>query len=266
MSKSASALHRPRLLLVAVAALLVVVGTTACQPRQPDKSRPVLFIHGWNAFGGGSDCQSTFGGLESSLRDQGFTGPMVTVGFYDSDRNCDVNLRSWGNVDNGSSWKDLSKAFSKYVHDTYTVNGQHVDVVGHSMGGLIVRGAVYGSQISESGFSTPLLVEDVVTLAAPHDGAAWYSSFCLWGQCASLKPGASEINWVNQNGNPQALGGTDFTVFGSTNDDVVPDESATHMSLPAQRVIVYSNLEHSDYMNDPATRVRTAKALAEVDW
>ncbi len=48
-----------------------------------------------------------------------------------------------------------------------------VDVVGHSMGGLIVRGAVYGSSASQAGFSQPLMVEEAVMLAAPHDGAAF---------------------------------------------------------------------------------------------
>lgn len=267
MSKPTTAWRRSRHLFVAaLAGVLIVAGSTACQPRQSAKDRPVLFLHGWNALGGGSDCNSTFGGLENYLRGQGFTGPMVTVGFYDSDRNCDVNLRDWGNIDNGSSWKELSKAFSKYVQATYTANNQSVDVVGHSMGGLIVRGAVYGTSLGESGFSTPIKVEDVVTLAAPHNGAAWYSNLCFWGQCASLKPGASEISWVNQNGNPQALDGTDFTVLGSTDDDVVPDESATYMTLPAQREVVYGNLEHSDYMGNPTAQARTAQALADPGW
>ena len=47
--------------VVAVAAL----GATSCQPRESRKDRAILFIHGWNALGGGSDCSSTFGSLSS---------------------------------------------------------------------------------------------------------------------------------------------------------------------------------------------------------
>lgn len=70
------------------------------------------------------------------------------------------------------------------------------------MGGLIARGAVYGSSIRESGYAPPIRVEDVVTLGTPHNGAAWYSNFCLWGQCSTLKPGATDIKWLNRNGDP----------------------------------------------------------------
>ena len=255
-----------RFLAAGAAALLVAVGATACEPpRAPAKDRAIIFVHGWSALGAGNDCNGNFGSLETSLRNSGFTGAMVTIGYYDSDRNCDVNLRNWGSVDNSTSWKELSKVFSKYVYETYTKKGIAVDVVGHSMGGLIARGAVKGSQGKESGFSAPLKVEDAVTLAAPHEGAAWYSSGCLWGQCSQLKPGAGDINWLKQNGNPQGVDGTDWTVFGSTNDDVVPDSSALAMFIPDARKIRYTNLEHSDYMGNATCQARVATALANVD-
>lgn len=257
---------RTRFVVSAFAAIALVIGATACQPRPPAKDKAIVFVHGWNAFGGGSNCENQFGSLKTSLRNQGFTGTMVTVGFYDSDTNCNVNLRNWGSgIDNSTSWRDLSKAMSKYLYETFTKKGIAVDVVGHSMGGLILRGAVKGSQGGESGFSPPLKVEDAVTLAAPHNGAAWYSNGCLWGQCSGLKPGSSELNWVNQNGNPQGVDGTDWTVFGSTNDDVVPNASALSMAVPAARKVQYSNVEHSDYMGNSTVQARTAKALAELD-
>lgn len=247
---------------VLFAAALIVVGVTGCQ-RPEAKDRVVIFVHGWSAVGNGVNCQSSFGNLKSSLVGRGFTGEMVTVGFYDSDTNCDVNLRDWGNVDNGTSWKTLSQAFSKFVHETYTSNGIIVDVVGHSMGGLIVRGAVYGSSTGQAGFAPPIAVEDGITLAAPHNGAAWYSSFCLWGQCAGLKPGSSELNWVNADKNPQSPIGTEWTTFGSTNDDTVPAASSAFMDLPPEREVTYSNLEHSDYQNNATAQARIAEALAK---
>jgi hypothetical protein len=255
-----------RLGAVALVAALLAIGATACEPpRAPAKDRVVIFVHGWEALGAGSDCNANFGSLKTALRSNGFTGAMVTIGYYDNDKNCDVNLRSWGAVENSTSWKELSKVLSKYVYETYTKKGIAVDLVGHSMGGLITRGAVQGAQAKESGFSAPLKVEDSVTLAAPFEGAAWFSSFCLWGQCSQLKPGASDIKWLLTNAAPQGVDGTDWTAFGSTNDDTVPNASALAINVPAARKVLYTNLEHSDYMGNAAVQVRVAKALAELD-
>lgn len=255
-----------RLTSVLFATALVALAATACEPpREPAKNRVVIMVHGYSAFGNGVNCANSFNTLKSSLRSAGFTGPMVTVAFYDSDTGCDVDMRSWDTgLSNSSSWKTIAKAFSKYVHATYTQKGIAVDVVGHSMGGLIIRGAVYGAEKGESGFSPPLLVEDGVTLAGPHDGAAWYSNGCFWGQCSTLKPGSGDLNWLNQNGNPQGAKGTEWTVLGSTNDDVVPDESALFMSVPAARRVKYTNLEHSDYHHNATSVARIAKALSDL--
>lgn len=38
-----------------------------------------------------------------------------------------LSLRSWGDCDDGSSWKEVAKAFSAYVHATYTVHDIPVD-------------------------------------------------------------------------------------------------------------------------------------------
>lgn len=253
-----------RLVASALVAAVALLASTACEPtRPPAKDRPVLMVHGWSAFGAGVDCSSSFSTLTSGLRAHGFTGSMVTVGYYDSDTNCSANLRDTANISNSTAWKTLSQAFSWYVYDTYTAQGIPVDLVGHSMGGLITRGAVYGAETGQSGFSPPLLVEDSVTLGAPHTGAAWFSYGCFWGQCSQLKPGAGDIAWVNQNGNPQGVEGTDWTVIGSTDDDTVPDESALHMTVPAARQVRYTTLEHGDYQRDATSITRIAKALAE---
>ena len=80
-----------RVLAVSAVALLVALGATACEPpRPPAKDRVIIFVHGWSALGAGNDCNGNFGSLKTALRNDGFTGAMVTVGFYDSDRNCEL--------------------------------------------------------------------------------------------------------------------------------------------------------------------------------
>jgi hypothetical protein len=108
-------------------------------------------------------------------------------------------------------------------------------------------------------------VEDVVTLGTPHNGAAWYSNLCLWGQCTSLKPGATDINWLNQNGNPQGRNGTEFTTIASNGDWVTPTASGLYMTIPATNKVTYCCTPHtgsSNYMHTAAVVSRADSALA----
>lgn len=252
--------------VLAVGLLLAATGLTGCRP--DDKTKPVLLIHGWG-LGADTDCGATFDRMIGQLRAAGFTGPFIRVGFYSGDTNCDMTLRSWGPVEDGSSFKVLAQAFSKYVYETFTKKGKAVDVVGYSMGGNVVRGAVYGASSKQSGFAAGnLKVEDVVTFGAPFDGAAWYSSFCLWGMCSSLKPGAADITWLNQNGDPQGVDGTEYTIFGSDDDAVTPVDSALHMSIPSARKVHLTDVPHTgsdNYMGRTDVVARAATALEKVD-
>lgn len=264
--------HAPRLrrtIAATLAALAAVVGlAVVAEPaaaRTNDKAKAVLFVHGYNPTSSSTDCGATFNGMISRLRGQGFTGPMVRVGFYSGDVNCDVNLRSYGSFGDSSSWKAIAKAFSTYVYNQYTSKGIAVDVVGYSMGGLIGRGAVWGSQKAESGFAPAIDVEDVVTLGTPHNGAAWYSNLCLWGQCTSLKPGATDIQWLNQNGNPQGKYGTEFTTIASNGDWVTPTSSGLYMSLPSTNKLTDCCTPHTgsdNYMGRAHIVTRSGNGLA----
>lgn len=264
MARTTSLRKMMATVVVAGASLIAAAGLTGCRPAEA-WDRPILLVHGWNALGAGSDCEANFGSLERSLRDQGFTGDIVTVAFYDSDRNCDVDLADFGSISNSTSWRDLSKVFSTFVYETYTQHGVTVDAVGHSMGGLIIRGAVLGTSRGEAGFAPPIRVEDAVTLAAPHTGAAWYSNLCFWGQCAGLKPGNGDLNWLNQVGDPQGLNNTEWTIYGSSDDGVVPLASALHMTIAEERRVALSGLGHSDYSSNPTVQQLVGEALARID-
>jgi hypothetical protein len=183
--------------------------------------------------------------MMSWMQSAGFNGTMRKIGYYNGDTNCDVNLHSYGSYGETDSWKTIAAAFSKYVYTTYTSKGITVDVVGYSMGGLVTRGAVYGAQTGAAGFSSPINVSDAVTLGTPHDGAAWYVNGCWSAQCQSMAQGSTDLNWLNQNGNPQGTTGTTWTNFGSHNDDVVPWQSAIHMSVPIDHQVVWDNVSHT---------------------
>jgi hypothetical protein len=125
------------------------------------------------------------------------------------------------------------------------------------MGGIVLRAAIDGAQSGAAGYSPPISIGRAATLGAPFNGAAWYAGACTivgWTQCAAMASGSSQLNWLNQNGDPQGSGGTYWSAFGSSDDDVVPSSSATHISIPAAQKFVMDNVSHTglfhpSYMN-----------------
>ena len=242
-----------------VAMLMTTFGSSmpAGATPAPSKAARVVFVHGFNPLGG-TNCLGSgylnngFGAMIPQMQSDGFTGSLITVGYYSGDSNCTVNLHSYGAYNDGDPFTNIGQAFSWYVYNTFTRNGIAINAVGYSMGGLIVRAAVYGASIGAAGYSPPLNIGHVATLGTPHNGAAWYASACTiigWTQCAAMVGGSSQLNWLNQNGNPQGSTGTSWITFGSEDDDVVPSSSATYMSVPAARKIIFQNVSHTGWIH-----------------
>ncbi|HYV00871.1 MAG TPA: hypothetical protein VEM93_00790, partial [Actinomycetota bacterium] len=120
-------------------------------------------------------------------------GPLDSLGFYALDSKCDDTIDHDGSHDRhfgnnnwwqpgryNHSWLDASSHSADtplehlgyhlawYIYDHYTVDGQTVDLVGHSMGGLIIRYALTKAEEHDPDFPPGLLVEDIVTLETPH--------------------------------------------------------------------------------------------------
>jgi hypothetical protein len=134
------------------------------------------------------------------------------------------------------------------IYDHFTTNGQAVDVVGHSMGGLIARYAVAGVANGDPDFPPSLLVEDALTMGTPHDGTGWAWG-CGWVECVEMRPGSSFLGWLASNApNPQGTGGTDWTVMGSEDDGIVSASSAVAMGA-GHKVVYYwwMGIDHVDY-------------------
>src|SRR5262249_51798749 len=158
-----------------------------------------------------------------------FSGPLArawTWCFYSKDINCDLK----NGHDRNTSIKVLGQELAQEIWDHFSRYGIPVDVVAHSMGGLIIRAAIKGTQAHEAGFPPYLYVEDVSTLSTPHRGTAnWGSTFvCSDQQCQDMKPGSSFFSWLGAtyNGyqpgeNPQSAMGTDWTLIGFDDDQVV---------------------------------------------
>lgn len=244
-----------RLAAVLAALGLVVaglVGTATEASAANDVSRPTIFVHGYNVYPWGVDCASQYNTISSELRRVGMRNNTQSVGFYSGDTNCNANLHGSGylhGVDyaDSASWKAVARAMSWYVWDNWTSRGIKIDLIGYSMGGLIVRGALYGAQIGEPGFAPPIDVGNAIALGAPFGGAdgAWLCGPVAATQCLSMAAGSPDLIWLNRSCDAQGRYSTLWTVFGSTADTVARVPSATKMCTWPDRTYVLDNVVHN---------------------
>ena len=269
--------HRPAvgILIAALVLTLVMQHTTATVvgARTDDISKPTLFVHG---FGGG-DCEGDWGLLLDNMRASGWTGQFYVLKFLTGDSNCNARTgmamgcmnctgshqhwfgHSGTTHSNNTSIRHLSWHLANYIATNFTAKGLAVDVVAHSMGGVMIRYALAKQGID----SFPRLkVEDVVTLGSPHSGAS-FAALTGTTQGAEMEPGSSLTAWLKASAkNPQGAGGTDWTVIGSHADLIVQEDSATAMSVPHRWRYTTSPtwILHRDYMkSSSASSTRRAQ-------
>jgi triacylglycerol esterase/lipase EstA (alpha/beta hydrolase family) len=217
----------------------------------PSTSWPVVFIHGFEASG--TDCNSQWGTAISYLQGSHpsfnsgqslqWTGPLTSLGYYSSDTNCTANLAdnsqqsqqiqqkcaNYYDSNVGSASEDirhLACEVAWYLYNNYSQNTQNVQIVAHSMGGLIIRYAIYAvhSQIDPH-FPPKLYVQDVVTLDTPQGGlsgstttalaAIFLCAYC--NQVIEMENSSdfmTELSKIEAQ-SPQATNGTDWTMLGS---------------------------------------------------
>jgi triacylglycerol esterase/lipase EstA (alpha/beta hydrolase family) len=140
---------------------------------------------------------------------------------------CDVDLPDSGNG-------DIQTAAEYVVHGIRTLHaaaGSRIDLLGHSQGGLIGRWAL------KYWPDTRGMVDDYVSLAAPHHGTAVFVV-----QCAAT-PFCTAANWQQRTGSdfltalndgPQTWPGISYTqIYTRTDEIVVPNlDSSGSSSLP----------------------------------
>lgn len=236
----------------------------------------MVFVHGL-ALDGSSNCASTWNDVKRKFRDWGHTGGFSTVAYYGDDRECSHWISHHGshrahyyryghqlheNHQADTDIRHLGYHFAWFLWTHYSSRGKRVDIVAHSMGGLIARYALAQTERGHDRFPPYLLVEDVATLGTPHGGARWYTSGCGRGQCIQMNAGSSFLVWLEQNGwEPDGRGGTDWSTFGSDDDNLVAadraagtarDRSPAHDCIGSCHKVWYresANIEHSDFLH-----------------
>jgi len=121
---------------------------------------PVVLLNGYQATcNGSSDSSATFGSMQALLVEAGWQ-----VYFFD---NCSVQPGTTGSA--RPDIEELAQAFGNFLAG---LGVPQVDVVAHSMGGLIVRAWLAGKQ-PQGGFSPPanVMIRKAVFIATPNTGA-----------------------------------------------------------------------------------------------
>jgi hypothetical protein len=261
-------------------------------PQRVDGLSTVLFVHGYQPTGA-TTCTEVWGdgngGIAKDVyRSLGYSSAQLrTIGYYTGDTQCDAYLP--GTADRNTPIEVLANRLAWFIYQNYSQYGVNVDLVAHSMGGLIASVAISGTQHPTSdpfnntvnAFSWPpyIYVQDVSTLNTPFQGAT-QDAFCSVAQnttqCREMSDaGGYQVNgidrpnflayWIKNWGNPQAYylngrGGTDWTLIGSSADWVVGEQSALQWSNPVvvgHKVLyvggggVNQPLGHSDLYKDP---------------
>jgi hypothetical protein len=238
---------------------------------------PILFIHGFSS-GSQVDCGSTWNTAISYLQgthsfngqNLHWTGPMYKIGFYSSDTNCTSNLTSEASHctsyyaghegTNSESIRHIACELAWYIYSNFSANGRNVQVVAHSMGGLIIRWAIHGVQAAISPFPPLIYVQDIVTFATPHGGVPVGSTIFTCFGCTEgneMQSSSSLMNdMYNHAQDPQGDGwGTDWTMIGGVafynlGCDVVSSSEATYMNKGHKSYFTSPCYTHGGYLTD----------------
>ncbi len=244
---------------LAVAGALIAPAVASAHTVSTDK--PVVFISGAEA--GRVDCKEHFAKMRDEL--SRFTvdiagkpahfriGDFAFVGDNPQATNCDHTM----SPTSGLMWSQSADLIN-WLWDTYSSKGKTVDIVAEGSAGIVVRYALQlaGKSPDATFKNEPLTVEDVITIGTPHQGSHALAADCPDAErCRELDPdspvGPAFLKQLAPN--PQGVGGTDWTVIGSTRDELVSSGSALGMDADHKALYEKPLLKHAELVDDDAS-------------
>lgn len=210
--------------LVAMALTLTAVAPAeAARPPRSNSESTVIFVHGYDPLGAAAvNCTDYWKDAKTHFGERNWDGRLRTFGYYRGDTNC-----SWeypGSRD--SSLNTIAQALALKIYRAYSSDGKKVDIVAHSMGGLIVRTMLRQVRLQDGAHGWPpyLYVEDVVTIATPHDGTRQAEDCTRYRQCRQMVPGNSFLKSLGE-GLHESHMETDWTLISGFADGIVSEGS-----------------------------------------
>lgn len=239
---------------VALLTMLAVAVPGASASSAPDAT-PVVFVHGFYAerCPDGLNVASALIGPTFELRAAGWAGPLDVVSYYA----CDRSGSAIGADTPNTSIRRIGAQLARYIYRKYTAQGQPVDIVAHSMGGLIARTAIELTAHHLRGFPPALRVDRVVTFSTPFAGISRAAIRAVSGlagtrQARQVRAGSRFLRSLASRG---VAPGTDWLAIGSSGGcDLVPGTSA--VDVPHALRLRYAGCwSHTQYLyNRTATR------------
>ncbi|MFL6025225.1 MAG: hypothetical protein ACJ72O_17925 [Marmoricola sp.] len=250
---------------------------------------PTLYVHGflYNVCPQGNASQ-VFADAAATLKANGDTGPNDFIDYYACDSggssiqthgdpkayfasgaNNGLAGGMVGGNTNETDIRHISYQLAWYIYDVYSSKGKTVEIVSHSMGGLITEWMLYQIQSKNPAFPPYLYVQDSVTISTPYGGVNdGYNNvtWCPSGiQCQEMLPGSAFLAELQARGlNAQATtNGTDNTAIGGSPCDSVNNPAGTTLaSGNTHRVSYYANkppapacYDHVGYLNDKSPTI-----------
>lgn len=205
---------------------LLASRSVTVEPGEPDGHPPLVFVHG-------------FGGSRGDF--------LLMAGY--------LHLRGRKRryaieFESGQSIEQKARALAELVREVVRVTGEpKVDVVAHSLGGVITRVALVDHALA------PLL-RRVITLGSPHHGTvpARYSSSLT---TIELRPNSALLARLAQSPWPDEVHGVSFWSKGDV--IILPHESA---ALPGTDQIEVTPFTHLSYLVDPRSWMLVSDELS----
>jgi pimeloyl-ACP methyl ester carboxylesterase len=223
-------------------ALPAVLGFALLAPATAPAAEPqLLLVHGHGSASTGKNCNGdTWADALRAFEGAGGRprASLTTIGYYPGDKGrCDAMIGD-GNASNARPIQDIAKDLAVYIDG----RDAPVDIVAHSMGGLITRVALLGSAQHWPGFPAhKLRVENVVTLGTPYQGVSKPSAHDdrQWQQ---MRPGSAFLERLHEDGLGDAwAAGTDWSLVGSHEDATVAHDSAIDKGRAADQKFGYAD-------------------------
>jgi pimeloyl-ACP methyl ester carboxylesterase len=198
-------------------------------------------VHGFDG-NGAKDCRE-LAPLASALR-VAARREVVVVGYYAGDTGADVMLPGRG-ATTDTSIDEVGARLAAYLRAEH--GRAPVDLVGHSMGGLVVQAALTGVPADA--------VRRIVAVGTPFGGLPTAVG-CDAAQCVEMRPGSAWLRTLGTRGLRVDL------AIGSEADADVPADSALAVEATrALRVPRDRMVDHGRLVLDPAVTKRIVRAL-----
>lgn len=245
-------LRRAALASAVTLALSLTVGVPAASAGPAQLDVPVVFVHGFynDTCPSGLNVTSAMFGPLLDLTVTGWTGDLDVVSYYA----CDQGGSRIGSDTVNTPIQTIAAQLAAYIFATYSSRGQEVDIVAHSMGGLVARAAIEYTASHVSGFPPYLLVKRVVTFSTPFAGVGPATINAVPGlagtyQAAQVLAGSSFLQSFERAGAAPAGNGPDWLTIGSSGGcDLVPGASAVALAGAAFQVLYTGCWSHVQYL------------------